>query len=108
MVNNIGNGAADPPGGGDDADKDEGNEDIFHGFHTGEGQNCHLPDPVLFKQTVPKKQKKAKYQGDQNGNIVPDADNQGHCKQGKNADFDHISDSSQNIAFHYTINHPRL
>jgi hypothetical protein len=64
MINDVGDGAAGTPDGGDDADEDKGDENIFYGSDTGKGQNRHFPDTVLSVQTVSEEQEKTKYQSD--------------------------------------------
>ena len=62
VVDDIGDGAAGPPDGGDDTDEQEGNQNVLYGFYTGKGQNSHFPDRVLPVQTVTEKQEKTKDQ----------------------------------------------
>ena len=59
MVNDIGNGSADTPHSGDDADEKKGDENILHGFHTGKSHGSHFPDGMLFEQAISEEQKKA-------------------------------------------------
>ena len=108
VVHDEGDGATGAPQCSECTDQNKGNENIFHGFHTGKSHGSHFPDGMLFEQAISEEKKKAKYQGNQNGNIIPDAEHKGHCKQGKNADFNHISYPSENIAFYYTPSFPGL
>ena len=90
MIDNVRNGSADPPGGSDDADQDEGNENVFNGLYSGESHICHFPDAVFLVQAVPEKQEESKHQCRQNRDIKTDADHQGTCKQGENTNFRHF------------------
>ena len=108
MIDDVGNGSTNPPGGGDDADENKGDEDIIHGPNAGNSQGSHFLRSMLFVKSIPEEQKKTKYQSDQNGNIIPDAKDQSPCKQRKNADFDHVFNASKIFGFHYTPWFPGL
>ena len=80
---------------GCDYKQDKGDENVFHGFDAGKGQDSHFFDGMLSVQAVSIKQEKAEYQSRQNGNIKTNADHQGNCKKCQYTDFNHNDASKE-------------